>query len=197
MTRIFDHRNMSVYTVDATPLTRPPVETYRLLFSSGKLIKLRMLTEDIKNDAYGIEGASRYAALKAELVREHGAATQEVQSAWKKGFTDPAQFYICISFPECGEWESTFKASDKNISIQLEGIGAAGRGQIQVTEESVPEYSEAMVLYATIGWITAALLGGAIAVIVYAAIAKVDAALERAWRRKLARQSPEHMSPSR
>lgn len=175
LTKVLDMKNFSIYTTKVLPLSSPTVEAYRLVFSLGKLVRIKTLAENITNDAYGAQGKSKYAALRATLIQKYGEPTHEVLSNGKKGFTNPEEFWVCLSFPECGEWVSQFKTSAKVVSMRMEGFVAPGKGEIEVVEESVPEFSQAIQLYLWINAIIDTLLQGtvvgAVGAIVWKALA--------------------------
>ena len=172
MTKVFDDRNILIYAAELSPSDRSSTESYRLLFSFGKLVKIRTIVWKVADDIFGMGGKSKYTEIRAALVQKYGEPVSEVQTIGKKGFTAPAEFYTCLTFPECGEWNSQFRNSEKGVFIQLDGAVAAGRGQLIVEEESV-DFLGAVELYKWIGRIIAALVGCAIGCAVAAIVWKI------------------------
>ena len=134
-------KNLSIYSVKVLPKNLKDADYYRLVFgNTDQLVKIIMVGKKIRGDFYGEQGKNRFAEIAHELAQKY----EEVKSITEVGirvYDAPNEFYQCLAHSGCGIWVKTFKADNKVITIQLNGV-KAGEGYIDIRVEAYPEWDE-------------------------------------------------------
>jgi hypothetical protein len=139
-------RNLENYECSSLPKNLSDAESYILVFSDNKLVKIIAATKNIEGDIYGREGKERFDNLKKTLTKKYGPPSVNYQSSGNKLYNENDEFYQCLAYKGCGTWASCFTTPTKDICLDLKGI-RRGTGFIQVTAESIPEWGKALEQY--------------------------------------------------
>lgn len=143
LTKTKAERNLETYKATSLPKNISDAESYLLIFSNGKLVKLRAVSKDIDGDPTGSRGKERFEAIRSSLTQKYGVPTVNYQSTGIKLYKDADEFYQCLAFSGCGMWASAYETKDKMVSVELKGL-RRGTGFIDITAEAVPQWDKAL-----------------------------------------------------
>ena len=143
LSKVKGDRNLDFYSTTSLPKQLSDAESYTLVFSEGKLVKLIAIGKDIANDPNGTDGKERFDVLKKSLQDKYGTPSTNYQSVGNKLFKEHDEFYQCLAYSGCGLWVALFTTPTKVVAVELNGL-RRGTGYIQVSAEAVPGWHEAL-----------------------------------------------------
>jgi len=135
-------KNLYIYRAESLSKNLKDARYYTLVFNDNeKLVKIIMIGQKITNDDSGKKGRIRFGEIASQLAQKY----REVKSITEVGiktYNEEDEFYQCLAYKGCGLWIKMFRAKNKNITLQLNGI-EKGKGYIDITVEAIPEWDEA------------------------------------------------------
>ena len=124
-----------------TPYVPKPLgdgQSYTLVFDEvAGLVKVTYVGKMFEKDARGVAGQARFAELRSGLTRKYPTAEKEEKiNMHKKVFTAPEEFYQCLNYDDCGEYQWRVLGTPGGlIELKINGY-YRGRGNINLTYES-------------------------------------------------------------
>lgn len=102
-------------------------------FGMGRVI---WVSDNVTNDAVGSEGQEKYEELKAILTEKYGQPVNKNEVVGLDLWTEPDEFYQCLSYDGCGIWVSYWQAGSpsSSIALQLKGLDR-GEGYLSMVYE--------------------------------------------------------------
>ncbi|MBL27954.1 MAG: hypothetical protein CMM50_10460 [Rhodospirillaceae bacterium] len=86
----------------------------------------------IEDDPYGDDGRAAYRTMKNALATRYGDPRDESTFSGRFVFTDPAEFFQCLSYSGCGAWMAFwYPPNGGSVYLHLVGTGR-GRGHVDV-----------------------------------------------------------------
>ncbi len=130
--------NTTIYSTVTPPKNISIASEYYLIFDNEiQLQKIIMISKNIDNDTYGINGKEVYEKIKLGLKSKYNEPTSSYEQTGLKLYKDNDEFYQCLKYDGCGNWISIFKDQQSGTSIVLELNGISrGTGFIKLTYES-------------------------------------------------------------
>lgn len=139
-------RGLDLYHTTSLPKNISDADSYSLIFSNGRLVKLWVVTKNITEDPTGAKGKERFGAFRSAIAAKYGESTHNTQIAGVALYKEWDEFYQCLAYSGCGMWASFFETSDKVVGIEIKGI-RRGIGYIEITAEAKPQFHEALQVY--------------------------------------------------
>jgi hypothetical protein len=142
LARVDRRGNLTIYSSSHMPVDLSDAESYQLLFDDQLgLVKVGMITRDIRSDPYGVQGRARFDAI-ASILKSRYEEKLEYSVAETRA-VKPEDFYPCLTDKSCGTWHKIFAAPNKIFLLMLHGLGKDS-GYIELVVESVPDFNRAM-----------------------------------------------------
>jgi len=137
----------TICRADKLPKNISISEQYALYFDEKfNLQKIVMVSKNITEDIYGLEGKEQYSNLKLKLIKKYGTPTDSFEYTGGEVWDESDEFYQCLAYTGCGLYTSIFKSkSGENVSLTLKGVNR-GSGYILITYEG-PSWSESVDAY--------------------------------------------------
>lgn len=87
----------------------------------------------LADDPYGDDGRRAFRAMKEKLAVRYGEPHDESTFSGRFVFTDPAEFFQCLSYSGCGAWMAFwYPPGGGSVYLHLVGTGR-GSGHVDVT----------------------------------------------------------------
>lgn len=129
----------------SVPLPWANASSYNLTFFEDKLIKVSAMGENITSDSSGRLGREMYEELETALTGKYGKASKSFHERGDPKHEKYGEFYECLIYPGCGNWEDHWTVSDKHISLSLNGafFKKGEEGYISISYKAAPEFKQA------------------------------------------------------
>jgi hypothetical protein len=131
--------SVSIYKTDSLPKNHSMAESYNLLFyRDSVLVKILMASKSITQDIYGTEGKEAFQGICNQISLKN-KITNKICYSGKNLYEENDEFYQCLKYEGCGRWVAFFHSDNKDIMLELRGLGR-GSGYLRITAEAQPEW---------------------------------------------------------
>ncbi|WP_392562479.1 hypothetical protein RHO12_03080 [Orbus sturtevantii] len=127
--------NLTFYNLYLPPLTLPDFTEYLAIVDNDIGLVKVILSQKIKNDAYGIKGKELYFKYKNVLTKKYNEPTQSMEKIGNRLYKGSDEFYQCLKYNGCGLYISLYGNPKTQVVLRLVGA-ERGVGELQISYES-------------------------------------------------------------
>ena len=135
LTKLRADNNMTLYKTLSLPKNHSLKESYVLVFSKGKLVKVGMVSVSYENDLYGTEGVEGFERVISQLITNGYVLDSKDIIMGLELYEESYEFYQCLKYTGCGAVYAYLNKGGTSVLVQLKGL-VRGVGYLDIMFES-------------------------------------------------------------